>query len=130
MEGDLDPHQIEDFEGVSLPLFRGSKLLLQTLQALVDTLAHFQMNGKPNVAIGIGVPGPIYSEEGVIEDLTNFDPEGSWKMFPIKRVIENAIGAPTFGDNDANCAAIAVILSLLRWGIEIAEPWEWELDKG
>lgn len=80
-----------------------------------------EVDGKPNFAIGIGVPGPIYSEEGIIENLTNFDPKGSWRMFPVKKEIEDAIGAPTFGDNDANCAAIAVIQSLSRWGIKIAD---------
>lgn len=58
--------------------------------------------------IGVGVPGPVFSERGVIEQLTNFDE--SWDSCYIKKELEEKLDAPVYADNDANVAARAIAI--------------------
>jgi glucokinase len=55
------------------------------------------------VGIGIGVPGLIDVENGIISDLSNIP---SWNNYPLKEKIENHFGKPVFLNNDANCYAV------------------------
>jgi len=56
-------------------------------------------------AVGVGAPGPLNVEGGV---LTNPLPNlPGWQGFPICRALANRCGKPAFLDNDANVAALA-----------------------
>lgn len=55
-------------------------------------------------AIGIGVPGPILYEKGIIIEAPNLP---GWKRVNIKKILEKEFKIPVFVDNDANCAALA-----------------------
>lgn len=59
------------------------------------------------VAVGIGAPGVIRAENGVITSSPNF-PE--WKDFPIGRKLEEHLKIPVFLDNDANAVALGEAL--------------------
>lgn len=53
--------------------------------------------------IGIGIPGLVGTESGIVYDLVNIP---SWKEVPLKEIIEDAFNLPVFITNDANCFAI------------------------
>ena len=53
-------------------------------------------------AIGIGAPGPLDPETGVVI----FAPNLGWKDVPLKKELEVRIGIPTFVDNDVNVGTL------------------------
>ncbi len=53
-------------------------------------------------AIGIGAPGPLDPETGVVI----FAPNLGWKDVPLKTELEERIGIPTFVDNDVNVGTL------------------------
>ena len=53
-------------------------------------------------AIGIGAPGPLDPETGVVI----FAPNLGWKDVPLKTELEERIGIPTFVDNDVNIGTL------------------------
>ncbi len=53
------------------------------------------------VSVGIGCPGAINIDDGIVEFSNNLD----FYDVPIKEYMENALNKPIFVDNDANCAA-------------------------
>ncbi|MFA6549646.1 MAG: ROK family protein, partial [Candidatus Margulisiibacteriota bacterium] len=55
-------------------------------------------------AIGIGVPGPILYNKGIVIDPPNLP---GWKRVNLKKILEKEFHVPVFVDNDANCAALA-----------------------
>lgn len=53
--------------------------------------------------IGIGAPGPVQIEEGVVREAVNL----GWKdPYPLKEILEQQTSLPVMVDNDANCAAL------------------------
>lgn len=56
------------------------------------------------VAVGIGAPGPLDWDTGVIHEAPNLP---GWNEVPLAARIADAIGLPTFLENDANAAALA-----------------------
>lgn len=55
-------------------------------------------------AVGIGVPGVVDVETGVVFDVQNIP---SMKEVPVKQVLEARLHRPTFVNNDVNCFALA-----------------------
>ncbi|XDD44030.1 ROK family protein [Leptospira sp. WS60.C2] len=58
---------------------------------------------KECMGIGVGSPGPLNNETGVM--LTSANMVGL-KNLPIKSALENEFSLPVFYENDANCAAL------------------------
>lgn len=56
-------------------------------------------------AIGIGVPGLVDIEQGIVYDMVNLP---AWKKIPLKELLEQAFNRPVFINNDANCFALGV----------------------
>ena len=54
-------------------------------------------------AVGIGAPGPLDIEAGVVVAPPNLP---GWDRVPLKRLIEDELGIATFLENDANAAAL------------------------
>jgi len=54
-------------------------------------------------AIGIGVPGVVDIEQGIVYDVVYIP---SWKEVPLKKWMEERYKIPVFVDNDANCFAL------------------------
>lgn len=67
----------------------------------IHTLAR-KTHGKP-VAVGIGAPGPLNRENGVLLDLPNLP---AWKNFPINKALQDLAGVPVVLENDANVASL------------------------
>jgi len=55
------------------------------------------------LGIGIGIPGLVDREEGIVNDVQNIP---SWKEVHLKNILENRFEVPVFLDNDANCFAL------------------------
>ncbi|MBX7243925.1 MAG: ROK family protein [Candidatus Sumerlaeaceae bacterium] len=54
------------------------------------------------VSIGMGVPGPMSSREGVVYEAPNLK---GWVNVPVKKLLEEKLGIPVALSNDANAAA-------------------------
>ncbi|MCK5782149.1 MAG: ROK family protein [Flavobacteriales bacterium] len=72
----------------------------EVLDLLIDTIT--SVLNSDVVAIGIGVPGILDKNTGVIFDLVNIP---SWKEIALKEELESHFNLPIFLDNDANCFA-------------------------
>ena len=72
--------------------------VLQELFSATDQL----MNNSVN-AIGIGVPGLVDHQNGVVFDVMNIP---SWKKIPLQEWMENRYHLPVRINNDANCFAL------------------------
>ncbi len=56
------------------------------------------------LGVGIGSPGPLDPEDGIIYTMPNLP---GWENFPMKRKLEEKVRLPVIVENDANCAALA-----------------------
>lgn len=54
-------------------------------------------------SIGIGVPSVVDVEKGIVYDVVNIP---SWKVVPLKSILENKYKVPVYVNNDANCFAL------------------------
>lgn len=54
-------------------------------------------------AIGIGVPGLVDTQRGIVYDVVNIP---SWKQVPLRQFLEDRYRLPVFINNDANCFAL------------------------
>lgn len=85
----------------SFPLGEGSsnETILSGLRELVQNLIPY----KP-VGIGIGSPGPLLADSGVLLSSANLP---QVQNLPLKACLEEEFGLPVLYQNDANCAALA-----------------------
>jgi len=72
--------------------------VLKELFSLVDRLV-----GPSVKAIGIGVPGLVDTEQGIVYDVVNIP---SWKQVPLGQLLRDRYHLPVFINNDANCFAL------------------------
>lgn len=72
--------------------------VLHQLFSLTDKLINNSVT-----SIGIGVPGLVNVEEGIIYDVVNIP---SWKETPLQKWMEERYQIPVFINNDANCFAL------------------------
>ncbi len=72
--------------------------VLKDLFSLVDRLISPSVN-----AIGIGVPGLVDTDHGIVYDVVNIP---SWKQVPLGQLIGDRYNLPVFINNDANCFAL------------------------
>lgn len=95
-------------EGVILEQISGRTALSAgrdaVIQDMVDGINTLKQRVGGNLAgVGVGVPGFIRMEEGVIVGSNNL-PE--FEGYPVRDDIENRLGAKVFLENDANAAAL------------------------
>ncbi len=57
--------------------------------------------------IGVGVPGPVDTTQGVMLMATNLP---GFEFYPIAKTLQDEFGLPTYVDNDANVAGLAEAL--------------------
>ena len=72
--------------------------VLEKLYAVIDNC--FDENTK---SIGIGVPSVVDIEKGIVYDVVNIP---SWKVVPLKDLLESRYKVPVYVNNDANCFAL------------------------
>ena len=79
----------------------------RTYQEIAKDIANFvreleEKAGVQTQAVGIGCPGTVDSEKGVIIYSNNI----AWENIPLGQELEKQLGKPTYITNDANAAAL------------------------
>jgi glucokinase len=87
------PIETQDFSGAD-----------EISAAIIRTVGDLRMRHEGIRAVGIGVPGVVDFERGVVFDLTNVR---GWVNVPLREKLSQALGLPVSVDNDANCMAFA-----------------------
>ena len=87
---------------VRLPTAPGVAGVLDTAAAVVQRL----LGGSdvPFGAVGVGVPGVVDVAAGAVKHAVNLGLDGSW--VPMRRLLEQRLGAPVHLENDVNAAAL------------------------
>ena len=70
--------------------------------SIQKAIAKSGVNEASIEAVGIGSPGPLDPETGVVI----FAPNLGWRDVPLKAELEARIGIPTFVDNDVNVGTL------------------------
>ncbi len=78
---------------------RGPAAVIDEIAALAASVAR---GGRAAEGIGVGSPGPLDAETGVVFDAPNL---AGWRNVPLKRELEARTGLPVRVENDANAAA-------------------------
>ena len=74
------------------------------VDAMVHTVENLRARHPGVAAVGVGMPGFVDFEKGLVYGLTNVR---GWEKVALKRILEGRIGLPVLVDNDANCMAYA-----------------------
>jgi glucokinase len=69
---------------------------------ILDTIAETNASRKDFVGIGMGAPGPLDRERGIVVVAPNL----GWRDFPLRDLVSTRLGLPVTLDNDANCATV------------------------
>ncbi len=56
------------------------------------------------IGVGIGVPGPVLADQGLVLSLTNMGP--SWRHYPLAARLTESLGMRVIIDNDVNVGAV------------------------
>ena len=80
-----------------------TKLINAIVLSIESLIRKNRIDKKDILGIGIGLPGLIDMERGVVNLLVNIP---GWKNVPLKRIIEKRLHIPTFIDNDVNLMAL------------------------
>ena len=81
----------------------GPHAVVEEMAAIIAKLLQGHSSGR-TIGIGIGSPGPINLQTGVLGLLPNFP---GWDNFPLRDALWEATGIPVFIESDANAAALA-----------------------
>jgi glucokinase len=76
----------------------------ELISAMVQMIEDLRCRHSGIAAIGVGMPGFVNFQQGIVYNLTNV---AGWESVPLKRILEGRIGLPVSVDNDANCMAYA-----------------------
>ncbi len=84
---------------------RGAKFVVDRVVKMIEEAIRHVMEeqncGREAIAgIGIGSPGPLDRKTGTVISTPNL----GWRNFPLRDLIQNAVGLPASLDNDANAA--------------------------
>jgi glucokinase len=69
---------------------------------ILDTMAQTDAHRREFIGVGVGAPGPLDRERGVVIVAPNL----GWRDFPLRDRITERLGLPATLDNDANCATV------------------------
>ncbi len=93
---------LQELKGESYGM-EGPEKVVPNIVSMIEKIDDY----KSCVGVGIGVPGPVDTEAKVMKLSSNLK---GFADFPMAAAIEQAVGLPTFIDNDANCAGLAEAL--------------------
>jgi glucokinase len=69
---------------------------------ILDTIAETDAQRRDFIGVGIGAPGPLDREKGLVIVAPNL----GWRNFPLRDRIAERLNLPATLDNDANCATV------------------------
>ena len=95
--GRIEKGVLVDVSSKSVPKTDDANIVLDLL---IDTIT--SVLNDDVVAIGIGIPGILDKNTGVIFDMANIP---SWKEIELKKELNGHFDLPIYLDNDANCFA-------------------------
>jgi glucokinase len=99
-----DEKEILSKEVFSTKDYQGREVLIKQITESVNSLLKDKKVKKTQVkALGIGVPGPVDFEKGVIYQLTNVK---GWRDVPLKRILSGKLKLKVYIDNDVNLIAL------------------------
>lgn len=87
------PISTQDFDGPDL-----------LIEAILETIGHLRQSHPGIAAIGIGMPGFVDFDRGIVHNLTNVP---GWQSFPLRERLEERVDLPVTVENDANCMTYA-----------------------
>jgi glucokinase len=76
----------------------------ELMQTMIRTVGDLRARHGSVRAVGIGMPGFVDFEKGIVSGLTNVR---GWENVPLRSELEAKLGLPVLADNDANCMAYA-----------------------
>ncbi|MDP1852645.1 MAG: ROK family protein [Candidatus Omnitrophota bacterium] len=97
--------KIKDKIIFSTQKFRGKECLINALLFYIQNLLNKHKIRKEKVrGVGIGLPGPIDSQKGIVHYFPNI---AGWKEVSLARIIRQKIHLPVLIDNDVNLITLA-----------------------
>ncbi|HEX6942621.1 MAG TPA: ROK family protein [Gemmatimonadaceae bacterium] len=69
---------------------------------IAETIAHTGAKRDDMIGVGVGAPGPLDRERGIVITTPNL----GWTNFPLRDVVAERTRLPVRIDNDANCATL------------------------
>lgn len=91
---------LEDIRTVPTPADQDQDHILATIAQFIESYAHYEF-----VGIGIGIPGLVNAEEGIVLNLSNIP---AFQHVELKSFLESRFSTPVYINNDANCFALGV----------------------
>ena len=82
--------------------YGADRVLKNMVDAANTVVSAAEMSLKDITYIGIGSPGPVDAENGIVISSPNLS---GWSNYPMRNLIAQALGRPTVLANDANAAA-------------------------
>src|SRR5215471_14620544 len=82
---------------------RGRDRVIEEMCAAITQLADKWGTSHDFAGVGVGVPGIIDLENGIVCAAPNLP---DWANYPVKARIQERLGTPVVLENDANCAAL------------------------
>ena len=79
------------------------KVIAKLIRNIDRQRANADQYGRRVAAVGVGAPGVIYEQTGVVVKSPNFP---DWNDLPLKQILEGKLKLPVFIENDANAAAL------------------------
>jgi glucokinase len=98
--GILIKGHLEDIRTIPTPALESKAIILETIASFIETYNHYDF-----VGIGIGIPGLVDTQEGIVLGLANIP---SFQHVELKKFLVDRFSKPVFVNNDANCFAIGV----------------------
>ena len=96
--GKIIGQEIVHMEKTSTPSQGTEAEVLESLFMVIDACID-----ENTQCVGVGVPSVVDVEKGIVYDVANIE---SWKVVPLKEILENRYRIPVQINNDANCFAI------------------------
>jgi glucokinase len=86
-------------QGADAVVERIAKMIREVMEV---TMTEAGVTRKQFAGVGIGAPGPLDRERGIVIVAPNL----GWKDFPLRDRVSQGVGLPVTLDNDANCATL------------------------
>jgi glucokinase len=85
--------------------FNKKELLIGAIiRSISDIMGTYKLPGSRVLGVGLGLPGPIDTEKGMVHFFPNIP---DWCEVPLTRILKSRLDLPVFIDNDANLMALA-----------------------
>jgi glucokinase len=91
---------LQDIRSISTPAQESKAFILETIAEFIESYSSYEIMG-----IGIGIPGLVNVEEGIVLGLSNIP---AFQHVELKKFLTNRFDKPIFINNDANCFALGV----------------------